>query len=96
MRIYASKELEWKGDRLVAQGGGRRSPAAEIIQEARWPGMWRVKRPDGTLTDMVNRTRARDAAKVILLAALNSQETPVEASPIRSAALRHQSYQVQP
>ena len=28
-----------------------------------WSGMYRVRRPDGSLTDMVNLTRARDAAR---------------------------------
>jgi hypothetical protein len=34
-----------------------------IVPDAKWPGMYRIKRPDGTLTEMVNRTRARDALR---------------------------------
>jgi hypothetical protein len=45
--------------------------------------MWRVKRPDGGVTDMVNRARARDAARSVVLAVLNSPETPIEAPPIQ-------------
>jgi hypothetical protein len=33
-------------------------------------GLWRVRLPDGGLTDMLNRTRARDAAVSLALAAL--------------------------
>jgi hypothetical protein len=33
-----------------------------IVPDAEWPEMYRVRRPDGTLTDMVNLTRAKDAA----------------------------------
>jgi hypothetical protein len=79
-RVYAARELEWRDNRLVVQGGGRRSPMTEIVPDAEWTDMWRVRRLDGSLTDMVNRSRARDAAKVILLGVLNSQETAI-ASP---------------
>ena len=32
-----------------------------IVPDPQWPGMYRVRRPDGSLTDMVNLTRAKDA-----------------------------------
>jgi hypothetical protein len=32
-----------------------------IVADPGWPGMHRVRRPDGSLTDMVNLTRAKDA-----------------------------------
>jgi endogenous inhibitor of DNA gyrase (YacG/DUF329 family) len=32
-----------------------------IVPDAKWPGMYRVRRPDGTLSDLVNLTRAKDA-----------------------------------
>jgi hypothetical protein len=32
-----------------------------VISDANWPGMYRVRWPDGTLSDMVNLTRAKDA-----------------------------------
>lgn len=76
MRIYATNELAWKGDRL--QGGNQH---VDLVPDSKWPGMWRVKRPDGTLTDMANHTWARDAAKPILLSILNRQETAPGASP---------------
>jgi hypothetical protein len=82
-RIYATNELQMKGDRLMVRGSGRHSPSVEVVPDRDWPGMWRIRRPDGTVTDMVNRSRARDAATSI---ALNSQETPLEAPPVRSAA----------
>ncbi len=34
-----------------------------VIPDPDWAAMYRVRRPDGTLTDMVNLTRARDAAR---------------------------------
>jgi hypothetical protein len=33
--------------------------------------MWRVRLPDGSLSDMVNRTRAKDAAISITLQEIN-------------------------
>jgi hypothetical protein len=34
-----------------------------IVPDPKWPGMYRIKRPDGSLSDMVNLTRARDALR---------------------------------
>jgi hypothetical protein len=34
-----------------------------VVPDPDWPAMYRVRRPDGSLTDMVNLTRARDAAR---------------------------------
>jgi hypothetical protein len=79
-RIFAARELEWRSNRLVVQGGGRHSPMTEIVPDSQWPDMWRVKRPDGSITDMVNRDWARELAKDILLRVLNSQEMAI-ASP---------------
>jgi hypothetical protein len=34
-----------------------------VVPDPEWTAMYRVRRPDGSLTDMVNLTRARDAAR---------------------------------
>jgi hypothetical protein len=44
---------------------------ASIETDSIWPGMWRVRLPDGHLTDLVNLSRAKDAAASLALAALN-------------------------
>jgi hypothetical protein len=36
---------------------------ARIVPDKTYPGMWRVVRPDGLLSDMVNKTRAKDVAR---------------------------------
>ena len=36
-----------------------------VVADQEWPGMYRVRLPDGRLTDMVNLTRALDAAQVM-------------------------------
>jgi len=80
-RVYARVLLEWKGDTLRLRSGG---PSVKIIRDDRHPGMCRVRLPDGRLSDMVNRARARDAARTILLGILNAHETAIEAPPMRS------------
>jgi hypothetical protein len=67
MRFYSADELEWQGDSLHL---GNRA-LVTIVPDVQWPKMWRARRPDGSLTDMVNRTRAKDAARSIALGLLN-------------------------
>jgi hypothetical protein len=37
------------------------APYVGIVSDAKWPGMYRLKRSDGSLSDMLNLARARDA-----------------------------------
>jgi len=75
--------LRWLngGKRLVPSG--KRSPAVEIVQDAKYPAMWRVRTPDGKLSDMVNRVRARDAAQAALRRILDTSQSRPEAPPMR-------------
>jgi hypothetical protein len=50
------------GSIAVFQLRGSTSPILHIVPDADWPGMWRVRMPDGTLSDMVNKSRAKYAA----------------------------------
>ena len=34
-----------------------------IVPDPTYPGMYRIRRPDGTLTDMANLTRIKDALR---------------------------------
>jgi hypothetical protein len=47
---------------LGAPDAKKPAPVAHvaIVPDAKWPGMYRIRRPD-SFTDMVNLTRARDA-----------------------------------
>jgi len=56
--------------KIVPRSWALRQP--RIVADARWPGMWRLQLADGTLTDLVNLTRARDAL-ASLAAARRSQ-----------------------
>ncbi len=71
---------------LVAAAHSQISPprrALEIVPDAAWPALWRVKLPNGQLTDMVNLTRAKDAA--ISLGSKSSMDRSLSA---RSLPLR--------
>ena len=76
MRIN-SQRLTWVGDELVY---GPRT-LLRIERDATYPEMWCVRLPDGGLTDMVNRTRAKDAAISIEHRLLNMSENLSEAPP---------------
>jgi hypothetical protein len=41
----------------------RRLPPG-VVPDANWPGMYRIRLPDGSLRDMVNLTRAKEAIRV--------------------------------
>jgi hypothetical protein len=59
---------------------------ATVEPYSKYPGiMWRIRFLDGRLSDMVNLTRAKDAAIACALRSLNSvaQETPSEAAYVR-------------
>jgi hypothetical protein len=72
-----SQRLTWVGDELVYG----RTTLLRIERDGVYPEMWRVRIPDGGLTDMVNRTRAKDAALSIAHRLLNMSETLAEAPP---------------
>jgi hypothetical protein len=38
-----------------------------IERDSKWPNMWRVRLPNGTLTDMLNLTRAKDAVVALTM-----------------------------
>src|SRR5262245_28742527 len=69
MRIN-SQRLTWVGDELMY---GRRA-LLRVERDEVYPEMWCVRFPDGGLTDMVNRTRAKHSAVSIANCLLNIQD----------------------
>jgi hypothetical protein len=59
----ARSNASWKGDKLYL---GTRQSGYSVMPDKQYPTMWRVRRRDGTLSDMVNRARAKDAALTML------------------------------
>jgi hypothetical protein len=71
------RDAVWKGNDLIV----RNRIVASVVPDAKHPQMWRVALPNGHLSDMVNLTRAKDAARSLALKALT--EHGVAASPMR-------------
>ena len=66
--VALSLSLDWKGHELMF---GHRKMNIRVVEDERYPGvMWRVQGPDGKLSDMVNLSRAKDAAKSMALGML--------------------------
>ena len=67
-------DLEWRGRFLYRRGSRSGRPLIGVeAAGARHPGMWRIYLPSGRLSDMLNRTMARDTAVSIMLAGLNAR-----------------------
>jgi hypothetical protein len=79
-REYRQKDLRWDDQRLRLNSG---RVLATVEPDSKWPGMYRVRLPDGHLTDIVNPTRAKDAAVHLALANLNRHAGQAGASPMR-------------
>lgn len=62
--------LHWDGLQLRY----RRRVVATLVAEEAWPKLYRVHLPNGRVTDMVNLTRAKDAAVTLVMHALNEQQ----------------------
>jgi hypothetical protein len=67
--IYAHVDLKWDGLQLRLRSGRL---LAAVEPDRTWPGMYRVRLPGGHLTDMVNLSRAKDAAISLVLTELNN------------------------
>jgi hypothetical protein len=70
---YRRRHLAWvrDGAAWVVRHSG--TELARVVPDEKYPGMWRV-RSDGRLSDMVNLTRAKDAAATMALAILNRSD----------------------
>ncbi len=88
--ITGRDRLTWRKDgvRLLLFHGSDQNPLAIIEPDAKYFRLYRIRYPDGHLSDMVNLTRAKDTACSFALRSLNSppQETPSLASQARKKA----------
>ena len=57
--MYDGGDLTWQGRRLLLFSSWG-ALVAPIEPDQTWPGTWRVRLADGYLTDMANRSRAKD------------------------------------
>jgi hypothetical protein len=70
LRIYSRTDLTWNG--LTLRLGTK--IVATVVPDLQFQKMYRVQPPDGTLTDMVNLSRAKDAAISLALSELNKRD----------------------
>lgn len=73
--MIESKQLNWrrsqKGHTLHLE---RRATALlHVVPDQTYAGMWRIQSADGSLSDMANLTRAKDAALAMELGRLNRE-----------------------
>lgn len=72
--IYSHLDMQWKGTELRLNSGRL---LAEVIPDMEWGKMWRVFTVhDRRLSDMVNLTRAKDAAVLLAMQHLNERREP--------------------
>jgi hypothetical protein len=74
-------DLFWKDNNLYRLGSKR--ALLGIVPDVKYPDMWRVIRPDGSLSAMVNRTRAKDAGMAMALQGLNARMGRAEPAVVR-------------
>jgi len=84
--MYGWRDVTWDGDNLHF-GTAKGRQLLRVVPDKKYPDMWRVERPDGSLTDMVNRSRAKDAGTAIALALLNTRKSMRGAPSVREAAV---------
>jgi hypothetical protein len=80
-RLDIERDAAWRGNDLLF----RRRLVASVDPDSKYPNMWRVRLPSGHVSDMVNLTRAKDAAVCLALAELNSlkhRDSRATASPV--------------
>lgn len=66
-------QMHWKDQRLYL---GNRLSGYSVVPDEQHPTLWRVRRPDGSLSDMVNLSRAKDAAVAMLGRTLKAPQSP--------------------
>jgi hypothetical protein len=77
--MYGNRELTVrpKPPGYVITLAGQRQPLVLVVPDAKYPGMWRVQEPDCPVSDMVNLSRAIDAARHRAMFILNKPTEPV-------------------
>jgi hypothetical protein len=73
--IIGANKLRWlkRGDGWTLHQGTSTRVLANVVRDGTYAAMWRVKLPNGHLSDMANLTWTKDAAKGLVLTALNNR-----------------------
>jgi hypothetical protein len=70
-QMLERKSLRWERQQDAWVLYRSKAVLIEVASDQKYPGMWRVRDNSGDLSDMVNLTRAKDAAKSRALAGNN-------------------------
>jgi hypothetical protein len=68
LRVFNQDDVKWDGLKLRSRTGRL---LAMVEPDPEWPLLYRVRLPGGHLTDMLNLTRAKDAARCLALETLS-------------------------
>jgi hypothetical protein len=73
--MIESGQLNWRSadDGFSLHLERRATPLLHVVRDKTYEGMWRIRFADGSLSDMTNLTRAKDAGRCIAQAALNTE-----------------------
>src|SRR5262249_31711876 len=81
--IVGLDRLKWRNadGRLFLYHGNDPNPLVTIEPDSKYAGMYRIRFPDGGLSDMANLTRVKDAAIALALRILNSGDSEAQETP---------------
>lgn len=88
--IYSRKDFTWRDSPggWALHATGHQNAIVHIVPDATYPGMWRIRHPDGQLFDMANLTRARDGALAAAMRLLDPRKREAEQRACRTASRR--------
>jgi hypothetical protein len=100
--IYSRKDFTWDEclDGWSLHAIGHRSAIVHVVPEGVRPGMWRIRHPDGRLSDMANLTWVKDGAIAMAMRLLDPRRRteqrlpggpPMRPEPVEGAPPPHLS-----
>jgi hypothetical protein len=81
--IYSRKDFTWGEclDGWALHAIGHRSAIVHVVPDGVWPGMWRIRHPDGRLSDMANLTWVKDGAIAMAMRLLDPRRRTEQRLP---------------
>ena len=82
--ILGYADLTWNAD--ILRKHGSRGTLATLVADETYPTMWRVQMPDGRVSGILNKARAKDAAMGAALQVFNAGTGPSGAPHVNQTA----------
>jgi hypothetical protein len=80
--IFSRVDLNWRRGGEVWVVRYRSRVLLQVVPDLTHSGMWRIRHPDGRLSDLVNLSRAKDAATSLAVGILNADKRRSVSSPM--------------